>query len=213
MLVVRPDITTPVPSMCAALSLKACCQHQPQHCQHLRHKSAQVKHESCHGKQASTRIFSSSMTLSHIYSTIMACNDRASQPGEVRLPAEYTKVIDELGAARERSLQVSHKQPPLVPMPLAVANTSQHTLLVQGCQKQHSAAHHLSVEVCTQPICLRKVRCSFHCHCEGLYLNCFSLIYDQKALWQVNTLISFRVRSILETKRLFPCFSKTFKQS
>jgi len=30
---------------------------------------------------------------------------RSSQPAEVRLPAEYMKVIDQLGAAREKALQ------------------------------------------------------------------------------------------------------------
>ena len=37
---------------------------------------------------------------------VFMCTCRSSQPVEVRLPTEYLKVIDQLGAAREKTLQV-----------------------------------------------------------------------------------------------------------
>ena len=37
---------------------------------------------------------------------MVVCTCRASQPVEVQLAAEYLKVIDQLGAAREKTLQV-----------------------------------------------------------------------------------------------------------
>ncbi|KAL0048239.1 hypothetical protein WJX82_010821 [Trebouxia sp. C0006] len=40
------------------------------------------------------------------YATAATNASRSSQPAEVRLPAEYVKVIDQLGAAREKALQV-----------------------------------------------------------------------------------------------------------
>lgn len=37
---------------------------------------------------------------------VFMCTHRSSQPIEVRLPTEYLKVIDQLGTAREKTLQV-----------------------------------------------------------------------------------------------------------
>ncbi len=44
-------------------------------------------------------------TTWHVDKMKCECECRSSQPAEVRLPAEYMEVIDQLGAAREKALQ------------------------------------------------------------------------------------------------------------